>query len=619
MADFSATEIEPAADDAPDVRVSNRFPWPGLIAVWLVLSALLMIRFWPEVTALHFSDADDLMRLMQVRDLLHGQSWFDMTQHRLDPPTGLAMHWSRLVDLPLLIVIAPLAPLIGEAHAEMVAVSVVPLLTLGATMAATLLAVRRLIGPDPLLVLLSPFMVLAAPAVLIQMFPTRIDHHGWQICMGTIAFAALLDERAKRSGILAGLASAILLSISIEGLPYVVGVAGILALLWALGRESPERLRWFMAMLAAVSVICFVTTAPTLRWTTPLCDVVKPGHVATFVTAAVGIAITTLTTASRGVASRLIGIALTAAAAAAVFGVAAPDCFGSPFGAMDPLVRTFWYDSVLEGMPFYDQSFLGVVSMLAFPIVGMAGAGIALRMASSPASRRRWLLALLIGFASFLVGAAVRRAAGQSHVIAVPGALMLIQLLRPRIEAVRMLILRVSALALMIFGLSPLMPVSVVGAFVPDPGATPIAPETGCGPECGLAAIGRLPPSTMFTEIDVAPRLLFATHHSAYAGGYHRLEGPIHDTVAAFIGTSATARDTICGGRFGYVLTAPESSETQLYTKAAPSGFLAQLVNGQPPPWLQPIPLPTRALALYRVIRSPACRTRTTEGNRPAE
>src|SRR3954470_2948132 len=46
-------------------------------------------------------DTDSAMRLVQVRDLLAGQSWFDTVQHRLNTPYGLPMHWSRLVDAPL--------------------------------------------------------------------------------------------------------------------------------------------------------------------------------------------------------------------------------------------------------------------------------------------------------------------------------------------------------------------------------------------------------------------------------------------------------------------------------------------------------------------------------------
>jgi hypothetical protein len=40
------------------------------------------------------------MRLVEVRDLIAGQGWFDLTQHRLDPP-GVSIHWSRVIDAPL--------------------------------------------------------------------------------------------------------------------------------------------------------------------------------------------------------------------------------------------------------------------------------------------------------------------------------------------------------------------------------------------------------------------------------------------------------------------------------------------------------------------------------------
>lgn len=52
------------------------------------------------VGGLVLPDTDDAMRLVQIRDLLAGQGWFDMSQHRLMPPNGAGMHWSRLVDAP---------------------------------------------------------------------------------------------------------------------------------------------------------------------------------------------------------------------------------------------------------------------------------------------------------------------------------------------------------------------------------------------------------------------------------------------------------------------------------------------------------------------------------------
>ena len=60
------------------------------------LAALLLLVAAPSIAAARYPDPDDVLRMVQVRDLLAGQGWFDLTQHRLDAPVGgVAMHWSR--------------------------------------------------------------------------------------------------------------------------------------------------------------------------------------------------------------------------------------------------------------------------------------------------------------------------------------------------------------------------------------------------------------------------------------------------------------------------------------------------------------------------------------------
>ena len=49
--------------------------------------------------------------MMQVRALIAGQDWYDLRQHRLNPPFGADIHWSRLVDLPIAGIKLALAPL----------------------------------------------------------------------------------------------------------------------------------------------------------------------------------------------------------------------------------------------------------------------------------------------------------------------------------------------------------------------------------------------------------------------------------------------------------------------------------------------------------------------------
>lgn len=48
-----------------------------------------IVSIWQHGT---FFDSDDAMRLIEVRNLLHGLAWFDMTIGRLDPPHGVFMH-----------------------------------------------------------------------------------------------------------------------------------------------------------------------------------------------------------------------------------------------------------------------------------------------------------------------------------------------------------------------------------------------------------------------------------------------------------------------------------------------------------------------------------------------
>src|SRR3974390_1013609 len=68
--------------------------------VWLGLLLVRVIAALQDPAGLKL-DSDDALRMAEVRDLLAGQSWFDLTQYRMTPPHGVAMHWSRLIDAPL--------------------------------------------------------------------------------------------------------------------------------------------------------------------------------------------------------------------------------------------------------------------------------------------------------------------------------------------------------------------------------------------------------------------------------------------------------------------------------------------------------------------------------------
>jgi hypothetical protein len=160
----------------------------AIAIAWALVCAVLLLTGWPRIMAGQLPDPDDALRLVQLRDLIAGQGWFDLTQHRIDPPDGTPMHWSRLVDIPLWLVAVPFG--------ESAALVIVPLLTMGALIwAVGALAARRL-GRDYVLYacLICGFM----PALVAQIQPLRIDHHGWQAVCAALALLTLYHRKPLR-------------------------------------------------------------------------------------------------------------------------------------------------------------------------------------------------------------------------------------------------------------------------------------------------------------------------------------------------------------------------------------------------------------------------------------
>ncbi len=201
-----------------------------LLMIWAAVSIALLIANWHFIGPLNFRDPDDALRLVQVRDLLAGQSWFDLTQHRIHPPAGVPMHWSRLVDLPIALLLAGLKPLLGTWLAERA--------TIGHR------AARAAAGADGRDLQDQPppgpghrnvrSRRRAARHVHVHPHPVRAfahRHHGAQILCGAVAMMALVEvwRRDGHMGLIAGIAMACWLQISIEGLPCAVAMGGVLA------------------------------------------------------------------------------------------------------------------------------------------------------------------------------------------------------------------------------------------------------------------------------------------------------------------------------------------------------------------------------------------------------
>src|SRR5581483_1595764 len=115
--------------DAPSRTTSHLW-----VALLCVAGALVLAVPSLRTGVFDAMSTDDAMRLVEVRDLLAGQSWFDLTQYRMDPPHGGSMHWSRLIDAPIAGLILLLRPMLGVAGAEQAALVLWPTTMLAAAL-----------------------------------------------------------------------------------------------------------------------------------------------------------------------------------------------------------------------------------------------------------------------------------------------------------------------------------------------------------------------------------------------------------------------------------------------------------------------------------------------------
>ena len=237
----------------------------------LIALALHALAGFPTLAAAH-GDNDSLLRLVEIRDLIGGQAWFDLHQYRMGPPGGFVMHWSRLVDAPIAAVILVVSALTGKpATAETAALFVwtIPLMAAALTF---LLRIARTVGDE--WAIMPAFIIGGAALHFSGVFaPGDIDHHNLQLTLCLAAIAALIVGRGYAAGIAAGAACALMLAVGMETLPYVA-VAGLAAAAAYLSGDRAEAAKaaGFGLGLAGVGLAAFVATVPASDWLSASCD-----------------------------------------------------------------------------------------------------------------------------------------------------------------------------------------------------------------------------------------------------------------------------------------------------------------------------------------------------------
>ena len=566
-----------------------------LLLVWLAYAAWQLIDSWNLIRWLSLGDTDDNMRLMQVRAWLHGQGWYDLRQYRLNPPGGFDIHWSRIVDLPITGLILFFRLFTTEAWAERLACGIAPLLPLSIALLGLGATVRRLI--HPLAWPLAAAIFLTAVVPMLMFAPMRIDHHGWQLAMLSVTMAGLTDPRGRRGGVLVGVASAVSLSIGLEMLPYAAMAGGILGLRWVWDRADADRLAAYAASLGGGSAIGFVAFASNANWVAR-CDALTLVWLS--VTVAAGGLLLLLALVNPASRNLRLGLAVGAAALIAIgFALAFPQCLGRPEQVSDELANN-WLANVKEAKPIWEHAFRTAFPIGALPVIGLIGAAVGERAARARGEAAGWWpAALFAAFAAAMMLWQVR-AGPAAQLLAVPGATALGWLLLPALRASGSVLIRVvgpvAVLLIVMAGLFASYAVTWLHVDPPTPAARRVNVASGeCMRTSRLAMLNRYPRSTIFTFVDLGPRIITITHHDAVAGPYHRNGDAILDVQHAFGRSPDEARAIIKRHGALLLLTCPNMAESTIYRARNPGGFYDRLARGQRFGWLRPLPLPRGA------------------------
>ena len=592
------------------VRDKSRSGNTAVLLTALGLATVLAIQMLSIKTGVHEAmSTDDAMRLVEVRDLINGQGWFDLQQYRLNPP-GVLMHWSRVIDLPLTMSILALKPLLGMYSAESVTLFAWPLLLFGVAL-ASIVAIAREMSDGALTSQVGAVILamLAKPA-LVHFRPGAIDHHNAQIDLLLILILFTLQiERSAIKAALAGLAASLSLAIGVEMLPPIaaicVAVAGLFV--WR-GAPVARQVAAFAIALALSSFALALALLPFPAMTAPVCDTL--GGPVLLLTIGGGFSLASIVAIDRYRSALWLRLVMGTVAAVALSGAFISlfrGCLESPYAQLNPLVTSLWLDTVQETISLSKMLRLGPEDVLGFYALPLITLGLALGALcrSNPRDRFRWVVCIVALVAQFTISVWEIRGAGGAAMVAAPMFAAAVTMIWPSLAfgpSLALLALISSSTAFAVFGVAA-KPVTDL-MFKADAKAQEIL-KPGCSSVSDVAWMGRLPKGRVMAPIDLGPAILVTTDHDVFAGPYHRNNDGNSGMLKLMLAPPLAAHQMLSDRQVDYVVVCRAAPNWGII-KRAPDGLEALLARGDVPEFLEPIDVGSATrISAWRLRREP--------------
>jgi len=296
-----------------------------------------------------FKDVDDELRLLQIRHLLETGGWYDPSMPMIRAANVYLSPWSRLVDLPYVVIASLLRPITGLETALWLATQIwPPVLLLG--FARLAVEVVRQITPGERLstaswVLIGLLLIIAAG----EFSPGRIDHHNMQLVLMLLILLGLVTRRST-GGPMIGAGATLSLVIGLECLPFVALALAAVAIAFVFKAEGSDRLLSQTGLsMGVTAVVCGLLFIGPQGMQSVACD----AYSAPFIVALSGYGACFWCAArympgSSAAWLRLVVLGGSGLAVSAALGMLYPECLAGPYHMIDPVSRFYWFDRILQ-------------------------------------------------------------------------------------------------------------------------------------------------------------------------------------------------------------------------------------------------------------------------------
>lgn len=594
------------------------------VIIWTLLFQLAWNwgRIVPVMTSGQLVGTDDFLRLHQIQNWMAGQGWYDISVHRMFPPNGADIHWSRLVDVP----IAGLIWLFDLVFETKIAIRITTILWPSALLAAvvvvlTLICDRLFKNYNRLLPML--FAVLCMSSI-VQFLPGRIDHHNVQILLFSLTILGLVNRDTGWGDYLMGFAMAFSISIGLDSAALFVIILAYLGYEWAIGHDINGRGLIKIALAIAVStIVLFLLNFEPARYLDARCDANSIFYATALMLLSGAFILLALTSGvlNRFVSRALVG-SLAGIAAIAILLVLFPDCANGPYGAISDEAKVRWLEKVGEAMSLSDllkkdpSSWIRTVGYVLVMLI--AGLYVVLHPKHSSAK----LVALYVILLACALGTILQiRVLRTGIYVSIPFCVIVAD------SSWRALEKRYADAKPIAYGLQFLLVAVLVSAtwswvgtyFLGKSTKEQLAvssststveveqtPEAGikrnvsrkCQADSDYLYLASLSPAIVMSDLYSTPAALVFSPHTFIAGPYHRNERGILDVMDFFETDTKTARALVDKYQLDYVSFCMNIVGT--YPKASVGGGIQK---DDLPDWLEEISPKNSPVKVLRVLR----------------